>query len=101
MNASTARDGTVSDDARHRTWTYGNCVMQREAESSTVATHKAESADHRVRPRVLQQHFGHSGAMPAASTGEIQQPDACTRRPQHWGRGSGRLDRCTNAEKVP
>ena len=34
----------------------------------------------------------------AASTGEIQQPDACTRRPQHWGRGTGRLDRYTNEE---
>jgi hypothetical protein len=46
----------------------GHMVTACCSESSTVATHKAESADHRVRPRVLQQHFGHSGAMPAAST---------------------------------
>ena len=39
--------------------------------------------------------------MPAASTGEIQQPAACTRRPQRWGRGPDRLERYTNAYKVP
>ena len=30
MDPSTARDGTVSDDARHQTCTYGSCEMQRE-----------------------------------------------------------------------
>ena len=29
--------------------------------------------------------FGHSGAMPAARTGEIQRPTACPRPPQRWG----------------
>ena len=41
----------------------------------------AAAYDHRV----LRQHFGHSGAIPAASAGEIQQTAACTRRPQRWG----------------
>ena len=50
--------------------------------SGTIATGEAMRCSHRVRPQVLWQHFGHSGAMPAASTGETQRPTACSRRPQ-------------------
>ena len=67
------------------------------SEYVSAASDRAASCSCRVRPRVLWEHFGHSGAIPAASAGEIQQPAACTRRPQRWGRGSGRLERYTDA----
>ena len=46
------------------------------SEYVSAASDRAVSCSCRVRPRVLRQHFGHSGAMPAASTGETQRPTA-------------------------
>ena len=52
------------------------------SEYVSAASDRAASCSCCVRPRVLRHHFGHSGAMPAASTGETQRPTACSRRPQ-------------------
>ena len=55
------------------------------SERVSAASHRAASCSYRVGPRVLRQPFGHSGAIPASSTGETQRSTACSRRPQRWG----------------
>ena len=50
--------------------------------------------------RVLLAALWHSGAMPAASTGQLQRDGACYGRVQCWGRGYGHLERYTDAYGV-
>ena len=51
----------------------------------SVAALSFASCGYHIRPRVLRQHAGHSGEMPAASIGQPRQPDARPRRAQRWG----------------
>ena len=81
----------------HCGWYFQTRTAANTSQRPRTEPRAAAAAYDRVRPRVLRQHFGHSGAIPAASAGEIQQPAACTRRPQRWGRESGRSERYTDA----
>ena len=69
----------------HCGWYFQTRTAANTSQRPRTEPRAAAAAYDRVRPRVLRQHFGHSGAIPAASTGEYHRSTACSRRPQRWG----------------
>ena len=96
-NPSTSRTATLSDVGRHHT---ACMAAAQHSESSAAASVKVASADYRIRPRVLRQHLGHSGAMPAATAEMSERPNACPECAQHGGREYGHLERYMKVYKV-
>ena len=98
LNPSIPRDAALSNVTRLRI-----CCMSLAScsESGTESTEKSASVHHCVRcasaPGSTLALWSDVGAMPAASTGQLQRDGACYGRVQCWGRGYGHLERYTDA----